>query len=81
VRCFCKLSSCGPAVYRWTFEESGNVVLICARCCAHWRAHPEDGRPGRIEQITGMVFAPVASEPLMSRDDAPGNEAPADYDG
>jgi len=30
---------------------------------------------------TGMDFAPVASEPPMRRDDAPGNEAPADYDG
>jgi len=54
--------------------------MMCA-VLRRWRAHPEDGRPSQIEQVTGMVFAPVASESLISRDDAPGNEAPADYDG
>lgn len=32
-------------------------------------------------RVQGMDFAPVASEPLMSRRDEPGNEAPDDHGG
>jgi len=42
------------ARYRWVFANSGNVVRLCERCCAEWRANavetPELG-PSRITQI------------------------------
>lgn len=38
MNCYCRLPSCGPARYRWTFATSGNTVDLCKECCVAFRA-------------------------------------------
>jgi hypothetical protein len=60
--CNCGTSCEVIARYLWIPAKSGNRILLCAACCANWRARAErepDLAPARIQLLGNAKWGPV----------------------